>query len=283
MNGALSFISYPLGQFLNFIYSNLAFGSYGLAIIIFTLFVRAILFPLTLKQLHSSTRMQELQPQMQEIQKRYKDDKEKLNQELMKMYKENNVNPMGGCLPLLIQMPILFSLIYVIAEPLTYMLQWTPEMIAAKASEYAAAIPDVSQRVTGFYEQIGLVNHFDILNMKFLGLNLGLVPQWHPGMLFNNPMSGQYLALLIIPVLATVTTWISIKLSMGSAKKNPDNQMQNQMQTTMMITMPIMTLVFSFQFPAGLGLYWAVGNVFQIFVQLYVNKFMLAKKEAVNN
>ena len=106
----LDYIAVPLGQFLNFIYNTLAFHSYGLAIIIFTLVIKIVLLPLSINQYRSMARMQEVQPEIQEIQKRYKNDKEKLNQELMRVYQEKKVNPAGGCAPLLIQMPILISL-----------------------------------------------------------------------------------------------------------------------------------------------------------------------------
>lgn len=280
-------ILYPiaslLGKFLSLIYNSVAFQSYGLAIIIFTIIIRLIFLPLTIKQYHSTTAMQQLQPQIQEIQKRYKNDKEKLNTELMNFYKENKVNPAGGCLPLLIQMPILFSLIYVIGKPLTYMLQMTSDQITKLINDYIAQVPDKAQRITGYYEQIGVVNHFHTLNLDFLGLNLGLVPSWHTTQLFG-AQSLQYLALLIIPILSVTTTYISIKLSTPKTQPSSSNDqsMQNSMQRSMTLMMPAMTLLFSFQFPAGLGLYWIIGNVIQTFQQLYINKFILKKKEVVS-
>jgi hypothetical protein len=94
---SLDIIARPLGEFLLFIYNTLAFHNYGLAILTFTLVVKLVLLPLTVKQYRSSAKMQELQPLIQEIQKRYKNDKEKLNQEMIKVYQENNYNPAGGC------------------------------------------------------------------------------------------------------------------------------------------------------------------------------------------
>jgi YidC/Oxa1 family membrane protein insertase len=92
--------------------------------------VKSLLLPLSIKQVKSTSKMSELQPQMQEIQKKHKDDKEKQSAEIMKLYKENKVSPAGGCLPLLVQMPILFSLYYVISQPLKYMVGKSPEIIA---------------------------------------------------------------------------------------------------------------------------------------------------------
>ena len=248
----LDFISYPLGQFLHFIYNNLAFLSYGLAIIIFTLFIRIILLPLTVKQYSSMARMQEIQPQIQEIQKRYKNDKEKLNTELMKVYQENKVNPAGGCLPLLIQMPILFSLYYVISSPLKYMLGKTDAMITelyskVPVSEHIANIKDIS--IINFFsrhpDQIDSVSNIlkssDLLNMNFLGLNLGLVPKWNPTEIMNSPIAVQYFALLLIPILAAVTTFISIKFSSASTANSAGNEMAASMNRSMMMMMPLMT------------------------------------------
>ncbi len=288
----LDFISYPLGQFLHFIYNNLAFLSYGLAIIIFTLFIRIILLPLTVKQYSSMARMQEIQPQIQEIQKRYKNDKEKLNTELMKVYQENKVNPAGGCLPLLIQMPILFSLYYVISSPLKYMLGKTDAMITelyskVPVSEHIANIKDIS--IINFFsrhpDQIDSVSNIlkssDLLNMNFLGLNLGLVPKWNPTEIMNSPMAVQYFALLLIPILAAVTTFISIKFSSASTANSAGNEMAASMNRSMMMMMPLMTAFFAFSVPAGLGLYWIVNNVIQVLQQMFMNKFIIKKKKEV--
>ncbi len=123
------FIAIPMGAILKFIYDNIAFQNYGVAIILFTVGIKSLLLPLNIKQVQSTSKIGELQLQMQEIQNKYKDGKEKQSAELMKLYQENKVNPAGGCLPLLIQMPILFSLYYVISQPLKYMAGKSPEVI----------------------------------------------------------------------------------------------------------------------------------------------------------
>lgn len=88
-----------------------------------------MLLPFTIRQVQASSKMGDIQPQVQEIQNKYKDDREKQNEEIMKLYQENNMNPTGGCLPTLIQMPILFSLYYVISQPLKYMLGKSPKLL----------------------------------------------------------------------------------------------------------------------------------------------------------
>jgi len=282
------FIALPMGQFLNFIYNTLAFRYYGLAIIIFTLFIRLLLLPLYVKQYHSTSRMQEIQPKIQEIQKRYKNDKEKLNQELMKVYQENKVNPAGGCLPLLIQAPIRFSLYYAIAQPLYYMLGKKEEVIA----QLFGKVP-VSERISAFRD-INIINYFskhtdqlagvkglleksDLLNMDFLGLNLGLQPTYQSAKMIADP---RYIPLLLIPLLAALTTYLSIKLSAPQAGKNAQgNQMQSSMTNSMSLIMPLMTAFFAFSVPAGMGFYWIISNIVQILQQMYMNKYVIKKKE----
>ncbi|MFZ5987481.1 MAG: YidC/Oxa1 family membrane protein insertase [Bacillota bacterium] len=271
----MNFIPQFLGQILFFIYDKLAFHNYGVAIILFTIFIKLALLPLTIKQYKSTAKMQELQPLMQEIQRKYKNDKEKQTQEMMKMYQEHKYNPASGCLPILVQMPILFSLIYVIGKPLTYMLGKTAEEIKTLIDKVPA--PD---RIKGFYEQIPAAPQAGI-DLEFLGLNLGLVPKFNPSDLFG-PEMAQYLPLLIIPILAVITTYLSTKMATPRLKnnKNNANDMSAAMQKNMMLMAPVMTLFVSFQFPAGLGLYWLTGNVFQIVQQFFINKFIMKKKEA---
>jgi YidC/Oxa1 family membrane protein insertase len=272
-------IAKPMGNILYFIYDNLAFRSYGIAIIIFTIFVKILLLPLMIKQYNSMAKMQELGPKLKELQTKYKNDKEKLQQESFKLYQENNYNPASGCLPLLIQMPILIALWQVISKPLTYMLG-----IHDKIGNLASAL----KLSTNGYVEIDVIRNFsidkigniistDIANViekmeqgfRFLGVNLGSVP------------SAEYktnLILLLIPLLAAGTTYISTKLSMMTST----TQMDNPMQKSMMLMGPIMTLIFSFTFPAGMGLYWIVGGIFQIFQQMFINKLMAKKKEVQN-
>lgn len=111
-------IAKPLGLLLNFLYGFV--GNYGIAIILFTIIVKLIMLPLTFHQLKQTKQMGEIQPKIKELQEKYKNDKEKLNIKTMELYKEYKVNPVGGCLPLLIQMPIIFGLFAVLREPIKY-------------------------------------------------------------------------------------------------------------------------------------------------------------------
>ena len=293
-------IAKPLGIFLKFIYDTLAFHNYGLAIIIFTLIVRLALLPLTLKQYKSSAKMQELQPIISDIQKRYKDDKEKLNQEMMKVYQEHNYNPAGGCLPLLLQFPILITLYWVIVQPIKFMLR-KPEEIINKLVEIArTGLGKTAQQMMGTNKELTTLNYFnknpealsqtqgmleksELIDFNnFLGLHLGETARYNPTDLFG-PEAHIYLPLFILVILATATTFISSKLTMMKPQNNNNNSQQGGMAGSMSNSMlyigPLMTLMFSFQLPAGVILYWMAGYVVAIFQQLYVNKYVLKKHE----
>ncbi len=123
MQGILSAIGMLFGKLMYFIYNTVGFHNYAISIILFTIVYKLILLPLTVKQMKSSQKMQEIQPELARIQERYKNDKEKLNEETMKFYQEKGYNPTAGCLPLLIQMPIIIALFYVIRMPMSYMLE----------------------------------------------------------------------------------------------------------------------------------------------------------------
>lgn len=290
----LNFVAKPLGAFLNFIYNTLAFQNYGLAIIIFTIFIKLLLLPLTIKQYRSTAKMQEVQPLIAEIQKRYKNDKDKLNQEMMKVYAEHKVNPAGGCLPMLVQMPIILSLYWVISKPLYYMLGKSHEVI----NQIAAVIPDSFPKVANNLD-ITIFNYFsqnpdklsqvsdlikpnEILHLDFLGLNLGLVPTIDSSQI--STLGYMYFGLLLIPVLAAASTFISVKFSTAMTQNNsnnsgnnPQNDMAASMTNTMVWISPIMTGFISFSVPAGLGIYWIANNIVTVLQQMYLNKFIIKK------
>jgi len=123
----MGIIATPLGKLLLFLYNLI--GNYGISIIVFTIIIKFVLLPLTLNQMRQTQKMTDLQPKIQELQKKYKNDKEQLNIKLMELYKDNNVNPLGGCLPLLIQMPIIIGLFQVLREPVKYISN--PEFVEA--------------------------------------------------------------------------------------------------------------------------------------------------------
>lgn len=283
----LDFIARPLGMFLYFIYNTVAFKNYGLAIILFTLAIKLVLLPLTIKQLKSAAQMKEINPQIQELQRKYKNDKEKLNQEMLKLYSEHKVNPAGGCLPLLIQFPIILSLYWVIVQPLKFMLGKTPEQIK-KIVDFVAA--QVGPERLSFQKELIALNYFsehpdklpnvadalkaaELVDMRFLGLNLGKIPTFKWDIISSDMAT--YLPLLIIPVIAVIATYLSTRMTMPKQEDSSQSAAMAATSNSMLYIGPLMTLMFSFQVPAGVGLYWTINSVFQILQQLYINKFIL--------
>lgn len=276
-------IAQALGFILNFIYGFV--NNYGIALLLFTIVVKLILLPLSAKQQKSMVKMQQIQPKLNELQTKYKNDPQKQQQEMAKLYKEHNVNPAGGCLPMLIQLPILLCLYQVISYPLTFMLNMNDSQSWACATKYASEF--LANRGTHSLAQIVAAKEAGLINFNlFKGMDLSLKP-WQGLSNIN--------LLWIIPVFAGLTTYLSSKLTSASTKKkdedskepekvqrilNPEDTKQgtsgaNQAQsmtTTMTYFMPIFTMWIAFTYPAALGFYWGLSNVLAILQQIYLNR-----------
>ena len=271
----MNFLYEILGTVLSFIYNIVP--NFGWAVIILTVIVRLILLPLTIKQQNSMTNMQKLQPELEKLQKKYGKDKEKLSEETMKLYQQYNVNPMGGCLPLLIQMPILIAVYGVIQRPITYLLKIKLPSGVLDALKQTAAdtelniVAFVNNNLSAAQELLAKAKlDFDLtslqINFDFLGINLGLSP--------NNPQ-GNYL-LYLIPIVCVITSFLVSKVSQATQPKKDEknkNSQQGQMNA-MMYIFPFMTGYFCYILPAAMGVYWVAGNILQIIQTFVLNKIM---------
>ncbi|MDR0852012.1 MAG: YidC/Oxa1 family membrane protein insertase [Clostridiales Family XIII bacterium] len=211
---ALGFIAVPLGYLLTGIYEVV--GNYGVTLIIFTIIVRLCLFPLYANQIKHQMKMADVQPKMQALQKKYAHDKEELNRKMMELYKEENFNPMRGCLPMLIQMPILLGLFALLRDP-TAALRW---------------------------------NYADMIFAV------------HEGFFWMKDLSQP--DLWILPIMAGITTYISFSLTQTQSQVAGDNAQANQMAGMMKMMkyfFPVMIVWMGRSFPAGLALYWFIGNL----------------------
>lgn len=294
-------ITRPMGFIIEFIYNLVQ--NYGLSIIFFTILIKLIIMPLSIRSQKAMRKQQKLQPYMTELQKKYANDKEKLQMETMKLYKENNISMTGGCLPLLIQFPILIGLYRVIQKPLTYLLgvDFSAAEAMAKATEVVAQMGEKYASIMGnlknmSVEQIvknsqiqlstwsGLINGANdawVVNFGFLGLDLSVVPS----VSLSYILSGQFshpdrVLLILIPIIAMFTTWLSMKQSQKMSQGTQNvaaNDTAASMNKSMNLMMPIMTGFFAFTLPSGLGLYWIVSNLMQIFQQ-YVTDLYFKKK-----
>jgi len=217
------------------------------AIAVLTLLISLLTLPLTLNQQKSSRKMQEFQPELEKLQKKYAKDKEKLAQEQMKLYKKAGINPMGGCLPLLVQMPIWFGLIGAIK----YCIPSTPLDLFKFSHHIYKWLPGV----------VGLVP----LQSTFLGMDLGMPPsmaQWWS---------------YTLPILVFVTYWLQQKLmtpptaaSSSGDDKSQASAMGQQMQT-MQTMMPLMMMMFTLSYPTGLSIYFIISSLIRV-VQYYFIK-----------
>ena len=307
----------PIMQLLGFIlriFYNLV-QNYGVSIILFTIFIKILLIPLTMKQQKSALKMQKIQPLLKEVQEKYKNDKEKLNIETMKLYKANGANPLASCLPLLIQMPILLSLFWVVQAPITYMMGIGAGEVRYLAAALESWLADssnmayLSDNYANLYENLGdAVNRvltYDGARFGLLEIDITNLLNNRPDILYTIPELGiqpidfQFLGLdlsgqpywgpalmqprpnllWIIPVLAGATTYLS---SQFMQKFNPTPQPaaaegQPNPMKSMMMFFPLITVWFAFTFPAGVGLYWIISNVLQTVQQWGVNKFLQPK------
>lgn len=282
MNSIFDIINIPLGYLFKGIYFLV--NNYGLTIILFTLAIKLVLLPLNIKQQKSMKKMQGLQPRLAKIQEKYANDKEKQSQETMKLYQEMGVSPMGGCLPMLIQLPILFALYNIIRKPMQYIMMLGKEqilkineIITGQAGEFGTLNQiNLANKLDSYLDKLGgLVQKSDIINFNFLGFDLSATPSFS--------YISQHIEYILIPLLAGGTTYLvsilSTKIS-GNAAAN--NDAANSMKT-MNTIFPFMTAWFAITLPAGLGLYWTISNLFQIAQMYLLNKVLKVDMPAMSD
>jgi len=220
------------GVVLSFIYEYVP--NFGAAIIIMTVLVKLATFPLNNKQIQSAKRMQLMQPEMKKIQAKYKDDKEKQNKVMTEFMKENNINPLAGCLPLLVQFPILIGIFRLLREANAFL-------------------------------DMGKINPFLFPNVVTESLKINLLElPYLPGSegISLEGIIGQLGVLYLFPLIAGATTYLYSKMSTPAEGS----------QKMMLYMMPVMITVFSFSFPIGLVIYWIMNNLFSIGQHLFISK-----------
>ena len=247
-----------------------ATGNYAVAIILLTLVVMIIVTPLTLKGTRSMMVMQQLQPEMKKIQTRYKDDRQKLNEELLKFYKENSINPLGGCLPLLVQMPV-FLVLYQVLSGLTRRASdlgadvgWVSSQFGSGATPTKAPAfervfdPNWINPSTKMYQDLS-----SSYQMEAFGLDLS-----ESASKAMNQGIAHALPFLVLIVIVAITGFIQQRQIQG---RTTGAQTNSQQQMIMKI-MPFFLPVISFGLPAGLVLYFAVSNIYRIGQQAFISK-----------
>lgn len=272
----LEIIAMPLGWVMKSIYSFV--GNYGVTLILFTLFTKVIMLPLAIKQKKSTIKMSAFNPIIQDIQKKYANDKVKQQEELQRLQTDHGFSMTAGCLPMLIQMPILFGLIDVIYKPLRYVVglsnpliqQITPiaEGIMGTMSKYSpqseiiAAVQQSPSAFAGVLDA-STITYLKNFDLTFLGMDLTATPSLK---VFN--------ILLLIPILSMVTMIIQQVLM----TKLSGQKMEGSMKY-MPYFSAVMFLYFAFMMPAGVSIYWIFSNIFGIIQELILRIFFDPEKE----
>ena len=270
----------PMGLILMAIWSLV--HNYGLSLILFTLVVKLILLPFMYKQKKSMKKMSLVQAESAAIQKRYAKNREKMNEEITKLYEREGVSPMGSCALSFITLPIMMALYYAVRQPMKYMMGLSTETMKQIAEaigtvfdekaisgqiELAKLVHENWDKVSSFASE-GLVN----IDFNLLGLDLSATPQFT-----------QLNALWLIPILsggtALLSSWIMRKMqnkANPAAQENASAQMNSTMNT-MLIMMPLTSVWIAFTLPASMGVYWVVNNVFtciqEVALTWYILKF----------
>ena len=300
----LSFFANIFGYVLQLLYNIV--GNYGWAIILFSVLVKAIMIPISIKQQRTMKKNQKIQEEVKQIQFKYKNEPEKMNQEMMALYKREGMSPFSGCLSSIIQIVLLFSVFLLVRQPLTYMVKMDTDVI----SKMENVITEQEEGNKNAYAEIAVIQYvnnldnktsvskdesFDMkeyaeqanLNMDFFGIDLSQVPK-------NN---WKDVKVLIIPILYIISSFVSIRLSMNTNNKQnkekklitdgkeQEEEKYNPMDDankTMVWMMPIMSVSIAAIAPLGLALYWLMNNILMIVERLVYNK-IFEKEEAEEN
>ena len=291
-------VTVPFGALLAWLYQFTQ--NYGVALILFAIIVKTILFPLTAKSKKSSMKMSRMTPRLNAIREKYANDPQKQNEAIQALYKEEGVSMGGGCLWSLIPLLILFPLYTVVRQPIVYILGLDladAEKIVAAIKEAAPALFSsnnyydqmvAAQQIPNFVEAVKAVvpgiseTALAGVNFSFLGIDLGAIPSYN--VFAWESFSWAYIGAFLVPVLSAgsqvLSMWVSTKLNNSvitnekgivdeeAAKKSQANQTSK----TMMFMMPIMSLVIGFTFPAAMSLYWFIQGIVALIGDVYLTK-----------
>ena len=296
MNGLGDLIKIPFGYLLDWLYQFTT--NYGLSLIIFAILIKLILLPASIKSKRSSMKMSRLAPRVQALQEKYAGDQQKQNMAVQQLYKEEGVSMGGGCLWSFLPLFILFPLYAVVRQPITYMLHETVEVAAQIVAVIKEAVPAAfgknefynemiaASRIPEFAEELkGIVANprtLEGLNFNFLGINLGLQPNWKIWTWETYDWST--IGLFLLPLASTGVQFLSMFITqkqndsvITNEKGLQDEEMAkksqaNQSTKTMLYMMPLMTLWIGFTVPGALSIYWLIQGVISAVQDLILTK-----------
>ena len=281
MNFLFKWINIPLGWVLEFL-AGLVGGNFAASVFLFTLFINLALIPLSIKSQKSSVQQLRIKPRLDELKKKYGDDKQRYSTEMQKVYQEENVSMSGGCLPLILRMVLMLSIYWLIMQPLTYLLHIDAKAIAeaakelgiaTKASGYELQLIEALRNTDKFPE---ITAELSRINFSFFGIDLTQTPK------FSFDIFHKFQPIWLIPILAFAAQMFTSVISMQVQKKlHPDAPSM----AGMMLTMPLISLFIGFTLPGGVGFYWIcsslIGGLIQPVIQLvYGPNKMLARERS---
>ncbi len=253
------FLLKPLGWVLQQ-FSYLFSGNFAAAVFMFTLVINLLLIPLNIKTQKSSMAQARIKPKLDELKKKYGDDRQKYSMEMQKLYQEENISMSGGCLPMLIRLPIMLGIYQVVLKPLTYIVGVSKEAIAAAqqslgitgANEYliqTEIISKINKNPAGYEE---IAEKLNSVNFNFLGIDLTSKPEFNIDIINNFELNW------LIPVMAFAAAMLTSLVTLYIQKKaNPDAPSM----TGMMLTMPLISLFIGFTVSSAAGFYWACSSL----------------------
>lgn len=290
--GFMSFLYAPFGFIFRIFYDLVS--NYGLALFLFTLLFRLILLPSSISQQKGTAKQMRLQPKIKKIQEKYKGNQMKINEEMQALYSREGYNPMSaGCLPMLIQFPIIMGLLGVIYYPIQYVLGVDAATVGEMTTAVKTLLGDASVKQNLLELQV--FNHLDEVIAKLPALSTEIIDKLRG---FNYTMFGiplaetprvatlsnlgsaskQELILLLIPLLSGLSALLSgIYTWMRQKQTNPE-MAKNPMMGCTAFGMPLFSLVIAFQFPAGAGIYWIMSNIIAFAQMILLNYTHSPKK-----
>ena len=284
----------PFSWLLKFFES---FSNYGIALILFAIVIKLILFPFSMKSKRSMIQMNLIQGKVQQIQKQYAKNREKMNEEIQKLYAKENVNPMSGCLWSMIPLFILWPLYAIIRRPLYHLMHLSEDAITAVADVLGYSMEEAGRsaayselymanmmnegnldaiRVAVDGVSSGMGDNLFIVDFNFLGMNLADIAQWK--IWEFDAYNWGTIGLFLLPIISAVLSWLMSKVSQATNAMNKQQKetQANQQMKTMMIMMPLMSLWIGYAMPAGLCVYWIINSLTSM-LQEFISGKMLKK------
>ena len=281
MQALFNIINKPLGWVLESI-AGLMGGNFAAAVFIFTLLINLALVPLSIKSQKSSVQQTRIKPKLDDLKKRYGDDRQKYSEATQRLYQEEGVSMSGGCLPMILRLVLMMSIYYLILSPLTYLMHIDAEVIkeAAESIKTTAAASRSNELLiieavkSGKIDFPQISERLNDINFSFFGIDLTQTPK------FSFDIFHDAKPIWFMPVLAFGAQMLSSVLSMKMQKKiNPDAPNM----AGMMLTMPLISLFIGFGLPGGVAFYWAcsslIGGVIQVGVQAFYGPHKMLSRE----